>query len=85
MPDLRIPRGQTVTLDLVDGELKVGNNATIEAKNGKKIIVTKGVYLKGKAYVNGDLECELLESEVFLSKLKQASSGSNRARLELTG
>ena len=85
MANLRIPRGQTVTLDLVDGELTVGNNATIEARDGKKIIVTKGVYLEGKTYVNGDLECELLQSKVFLSKLKQANLGSNRARLELTG
>ena len=85
MSDLRIPRGKTVTLDAVEGELTVGNNATIQAKDGKKIIVTKGVYLEGKAYVNGDLECDLLQSKVFLSKIKQANLGSSRARLELTG
>ena len=69
MSDLRIPRGQTVTFDTVDGELKVGNNATIQASNGKKVTVTKGVYLEGKAYVNCDLECDSIESEVFFSKI----------------
>ena len=47
MSDLRIPRGETVKVDGVEGELKVGNNATIEASNGKNVIVTKGVYLGG--------------------------------------
>ena len=85
MSDLCIPRGQTVTLDTVDGDLKVGNNATIQPSNGKKVTVTKGVYLEGKAYVNGDLECDSVESEIFFSKGDEISSGSNRARLELTG
>ncbi len=85
MSDLRIPRGQTVALDVVDGDLKVGNNVTIQATNGKKVTVTKGVYLEGKAYVNCDLECESIGSEVFLSKLREIRSSSNRARLELTG
>ena len=85
MSDLRVPRGQTVKLDTVDGELQLGNNATIEASNGKKVTVTKGVYLEGKAYINCDLECDSLESKIFFSKTKEAISGSNRARLELTG
>ena len=59
------------SLIVVDGELKVGNNATIEASNGKNVIVTGGVYLEGKAYVNCDLECDSLESEIFLSKLQK--------------
>lgn len=85
MSDLRIPRGQTAILDRVEGELRLGNNATIQASNGKKIIITKGVYLEGKAYVNGDLECDLIESEVFFSKLGEIKTGQQRARLELTG
>jgi cytoskeletal protein CcmA (bactofilin family) len=85
MSDLCIPRGQTATLDLVEGELRIGNNAAIQASNGKNVTVTKGVYLEGKAYVNCDLECESLESGVFLSKKGELVSGSNRARLELTG
>jgi len=85
MSDLHIPRGQTAMLDLVDGALTVGNNATIQASNGKNVVIINGVYLEGKAYVKGDLECESLESEVFLSRRGELTSGSNRARLELTG
>ncbi len=85
MSDLRIPRGQTVKVDVVEGELRVGNNATIEASNGKNVVVTGGVYLEGKAYVNCDLECDSVQSEIFLSKLKDIRGGSNRARLEITG
>lgn len=84
MSDLHIPRGQTATLDRVDGELRVGNNATIQASNGKNVVVTGSVYLEGKAYVNCDLECDSLESKMFFSKTKEVSSQSNRARLELT-
>jgi hypothetical protein len=69
----------------VDGTLELGNNATLEASAGKKVTVKGGVLLEGKAYVNGDLECDFLESRVFLSKNKEISSGSNRARLDLTG
>ena len=85
MSDLRIPRGQTVKLDKVDGDLRIGNNVTIQASDGKKVTVAKGVHLEGKAFVDCDLECDSLESEVFVSTLKQANWGSNRARLELTG
>ena len=82
---MHVLRGQTVSLGIVEGELRLGNNATIQASNGKKVTVAKGVYLEGKAYVNCDLECESIESEVFISKTKEARLGSERARMELTG
>ncbi len=85
MSDLHIPRGQTVTLDKVEGDLKVGNNATIQAINGKNVVVSGGVYLEGKAYVNCDLECDTIESGLFLSKHGEISAGGQRARLDLTG
>ncbi len=85
MSDFHIPRGQTVKLGVVEGELRVGNNATIEASNGKNVIVTGGVYLEGKAHVNGDLECDSIQSGIFFSQMKEIGSRSNRARLELTG
>jgi len=85
MSDVRIPRGRTVKLDVVNGILKVGYNATIEASNGKNVTVTKGVYLEGRAYINCDLECESLEPATFFSRVGEASYGSNRTRLELTG
>ena len=85
MSDLRIPRGQTATLDRVDGELRVGNNATIQASNGKNVIVTGVLYLEGKAKVNCDLECDSVESGIFLSKHGEITSGGQIARLDLTG
>ncbi|MGA2385594.1 MAG: hypothetical protein ABSG33_03575 [Candidatus Bathyarchaeia archaeon] len=85
MSNLRIPRGQTVKLDIVDGEVQIGNNATIEASNGKNVVVTGGVYLEGKAYVNCDLECDILESRAFLSKSKEFDWDSESARLDVTG
>jgi len=85
MSDLRIRRGQNVTLDTVDGELKVGHNATLQAAGGKTINVSKGVYLEGKAYVNGSLECDSIQSEVFMSKTGELNAGGQSARLELIG
>ena len=80
MPDLHIPRGQTATLDKVEGELRVGNHATIQAINGKNVLVTGGVYLEGKAYVNGSLECDSIQSEVFLSKTGELNAGELHTR-----
>ena len=85
MPDLQVSRGQTVSIDTVDGNLRIGNNATIQASNGKTVTVTKDVFLEGKAYVNGDLECDNIESEAFFSKTGEIKTGGQRARLELTG
>ena len=85
MPDLRVPHGKTAILDTVDGELKLGYNSRVEASNGKKVVVTKGVFLEGRAYVNCDLECDSLESEAYFSRTKEFYAGSNRARIELTG
>ena len=51
----------------------------------KNVVVTGGVYLEGKAYVNCDLECDSIESGIFLSKAAEISSGGQRARLDLTG
>ena len=85
MSDIHVRRGETATLDRVEGDLKVGNNARIEASNGKNVIVTKGVYLEGKAYVNCDLECDSLESKIFLSKETTFKVLSSKQRLEVTG
>jgi len=85
MTDLHVGRGQTVKLGVVDGDLRVGNNATIEASNDKNVIVTGGVYLEGKAYVNCDLECDSLESKIFLSKETTFKVLSSKQRIELTG
>ncbi len=71
MSDLRIPSGQIATLDKVEGELKVGHDARIQAENGKTIVVTKGVFFESSAKISGDLECDSLEC--------------HRGRLEVNG
>ena len=85
MTDLRIPRGQTATLDRVDGHLRIGNHATVQTSNGENVVVTGRVYLEGKAYVNGNLECDSVESESFLSEHREINVGGQRARLDLIG
>lgn len=85
MSDLRIPRGQTAVIDRVEGNLEVGHNAAVQARDGKSVVVTGDVYLEGKAYVKGDLECDSVESRVFFSRTGELTAGSQRARLELTG
>ena len=85
MPDFHVRRGETATLDRVEGELHIGYNGKIEAVNGKNVVVTKGVYLEGKAYVNCDFECESLESKTFLSREISFTVLSNRQRIEVTG
>lgn len=81
----RIPRGQTAILDRVEGNLEVGHNATIQACGGKNVVVTGDVYLEGKAYVKGDLECNSVVSGVFFSRTGEFTAGPQRARVELTG
>jgi cytoskeletal protein CcmA (bactofilin family) len=63
MPDLQIPRGGVSKLDRVDGELRVGNKARIDASNGKLVVVAEGAYFEGAAEVNSSFECDLLRVE----------------------
>ena len=60
MSDVHVNRGETATLDRVDGYLIVANHGSIQAANGKPIIVTKGVAFKGSGAIIGDLECSTL-------------------------
>ena len=85
MTDLHIPRGQTVTLTRVEGDIEVGHNATMQSDEGKSIVVAGDIYLEGKAYINGNLECESLQSGIFLSRHREINVGGQRARLDLTG
>ncbi len=59
MPDFEVARNSTAKLGRVDGELKVGRNAQIEAIDGK-VVVTEGAYFEGSAEVNCSLECNKL-------------------------
>lgn len=60
MPDLRVERGGTARLDLVDGDLTVGRGARITAASGRLVTVTKGAHFEGDAELDCDLTCESL-------------------------
>jgi cytoskeletal protein CcmA (bactofilin family) len=63
LADYQVQRGRKAKLDRIDGELKVGNKATIEATNGKLVIVSQRAYFEGAALVNCDFECDSLRVE----------------------
>jgi len=60
MSDYHVPRGATVKLGHVEGELKVGHRARIEASGGSLVSVSEGAYFEGAAEVVGDFECDSL-------------------------
>lgn len=61
MSDVHVRRGETVTLERVDGCLYVGPNGAVQAINGKTITVTNMAIFEGNATIIGDLECEALQ------------------------
>ena len=61
MSDITVKPGSITRLGRVDGGLKVGNNAKIEAADGKLVVVSQGARFQGPAEVNCDFECEALE------------------------
>ncbi len=60
MPDYHVPRGSNAKLDGIEGELKVGSRARIEAISGNLVQVSEGAYFDGAAEVNCDFECDSL-------------------------
>ena len=60
MADYQVPRGGVARLEHIDGELKVGNKARIEASKGKLVIVSKSAYFAGTSQVNCNFECDSL-------------------------
>ena len=63
MPDHVVHRREVAKLGRVDGELKVGHGAKIEAVAGNLVTVSEGVYFDGSAEVDCDLVCETLRVE----------------------
>jgi cytoskeletal protein CcmA (bactofilin family) len=57
MQDLDVKRGETATLDKVEGDLRVGSGAKIKAANGKRAVVTGGVWFEGSAEIECDFDC----------------------------
>lgn len=56
----KVNRGETKKLRRVDGDLKVGKNATIEALEGNSVVVTGDAYFDGAAELNCDFQCDSL-------------------------
>jgi cytoskeletal protein CcmA (bactofilin family) len=65
MVDVHVPNGASVRLGRVEGQLTVGNNARIQAEDGRLLIVTGGAEFKGNAKLDCNLECESLRLERF--------------------
>lgn len=61
MSDVHVPSGSTVKLGRVEGELKVGSNARIQAADGAAVNVTGGAEFYGSATVECDIQCENLK------------------------
>ncbi|MDA4130070.1 MAG: polymer-forming cytoskeletal protein [Thaumarchaeota archaeon] len=60
MSDFVVHRGTTAKLGRIEGELKIGNKARIEAAQGNLVYVSEGAYFDGSAEVNCDFECATL-------------------------
>jgi cytoskeletal protein CcmA (bactofilin family) len=62
MRDHQVPRGATARLDYVDGDLKVGRGAKIEASSGNLVSVVGAAYFDGGAEIDCDFECDSLRA-----------------------
>lgn len=63
MPDHTVGRGEMAELGRIEGDLKVGRNATIKAQSGRKVVVTGGVVFETSAKIDCDLECQSMKVE----------------------
>ncbi len=63
MSDYTVRAGTIAKLGRIDGELKVGRNARIEAESGRKVEVTEGAYFEGPVTIDCDFECKFLRVE----------------------
>jgi cytoskeletal protein CcmA (bactofilin family) len=55
-----VRKGATAKLNLVEGDLKVGKKAKIEALKGKSVVVSGAAYFEGAALVDASFECDSL-------------------------
>jgi len=61
--DVNVPKGASVTLGRVEGQLDVANGAKIRAADRNLVVVTGEARFGGNAKVECDLECESLRVE----------------------
>ncbi|MDG6904267.1 MAG: hypothetical protein JRN20_00620 [Nitrososphaerota archaeon] len=64
MTEHNVSAHSVVTLENVEGNLRVGRNARLESHSGK-ITVTGNMYFEGGADVNCSLECDMLRVDHF--------------------
>jgi len=63
MTDVAVKANVRAPLELVDGELRAGRNATIMALSGGRVVVTKGAYFEGPVTIDCDFECAYIRVE----------------------
>jgi len=63
MTDFTVKSGTTARLGKVDGELRVGRNARIEAESGRKVVVAGGAHFEGPVTIDCDFECASMRVE----------------------
>lgn len=60
MANHQVPRGRVAKLNVVEGDLNVGNRSTIAAADGKLVRVTGSAIFEGSCRVECSLECNSL-------------------------
>ena len=63
MTDVAVKANTRAPLGRVDGELRAGRNATIEAESGGRVVVTEGAYFEGPVTIDCDFECASIRVE----------------------
>ena len=62
MAEARIPKGSTVRLGRVEGDLRAENHALIQALDGSEVVVTGKARFEGNVEVDCNFECASLKS-----------------------
>ncbi len=90
MPDHHIERGSAARLSRVDGKLKVGRNATIQASEGNTVVVTESARITRMSYGVGvpvDRLKSILQSLIsfgLVQTIKDEEQGENSIFYTLT-
>ena len=63
MPDQSVKAGSTSKLGTIQGDLRVGRNATILPESGRKVAVGGTAYFEGPVTIGCDFECEKMRVE----------------------
>ncbi len=61
MTDYAVGRGEVAKLGRVEGDLKIGRDATIKAESGGKVVVTGDAHFEGGATIDCSFECKAVD------------------------